>query len=352
MKEIEKKIVEQAEKALNICLDDTLHARLLSIRRVVPIENSAADFIAEVETPLGTRTLLAEVKNNGQPRFAREAVNQLVRLTQALPGSTGLFMAPYVSPRSAEICRADGVSYLDFAGNCRLVFDSIYIERKGELNPYIRKSDLNSLYTSKAERILRVLLNRPKRSWKMQDLAKEAKVSLGQTANVKKLLLDREWITANQDGLSLREPEALLSEWSGRYTFRKNIVRSYYSLKSIREIEAEFAEVGGGPEPDCVLTGFSAAARYAPAVRYRRVMAYAKGPVDEIVNKAGLIEAPSGANVLLLEPYDESLLYGAGEIEGIWIVSPVQAYLDLVGYKGRGEEAAETLLEKVLRPAW
>ena len=347
----EKDIAGQAEKALRFCLDDLPTAKLRSLRQEVVVGHSVVDFIAEVETPLGLRTLVVQVKGNGQPRFAREVVNRLVRLIPALPGSAGVFMAPYVSPRSAQICRADGVGFIDFAGNCLLAFDSIYIERKGTPNPYVRKSDLGSLYKPRAARILRVLLDQPKRSWRLKDLGAEAQVSLGQTANVKKLLLDREWIVANQNGLFLCDPEALLSEWSGQYSFRKNAVRSYYSMRSIPEIEVSLAGVNV-PGPRCLLTGFSAAARYAASVRYQRVMAYIEGPAEEVVNRMGLKEAASGANVLLLEPYDDGLLYGARETDGTWVVSPQQAYLDLVGYKGRGEEAAETLLEKVLRPAW
>ena len=60
----------------------------------------------------------------------------------------------------------------------------------------------------------------------------------------------------------------------------------------------------------------------------------------------------SGANVMLLKPYDPGVFYGIQRMCGVPIVSPVQAYLDLKGYRGRGEEAADELLEKVLRPLW
>jgi hypothetical protein len=37
-------------------------------------------------------------------------------------------------------------------------------------------------------------------------------------------------------------------------------------------------------------------------------------------------------------------------VDDIRIVSPLQIYLDLKGYKGRGEEAAEVLLRDVIKP--
>ena len=61
---------------------------------------------------------------------------------------------------------------------------------------------------------------------------------------------------------------------------------------------------------------------------------------------------PSGANVTLLTPYEAGVFYGVQEIGGVRVASAVQVYLDLIGFKGRGEEAASTLLEEVIRPSW
>ena len=60
----------------------------------------------------------------------------------------------------------------------------------------------------------------------------------------------------------------------------------------------------------------------------------------------------SGANITLLIPSDEGVFYGASEIEGVPVASPIQSYLDLVSFRGRGEEAAQFLLDKVIKPKW
>jgi len=194
-------------------------------------------------------------------------------------------------------------------------------------------------------------MNNPGRTWKTQDLANEAGVSLGQIANVKKLLLDREWIV-QQNGFSLIEPWKLLEEWSNAYTYRKNQVRNFYSLKSIPEIEADLARLYSEKGIEYALTGFSGAARFAPAVRYNRAMAYVSIVLEDGVSLLNLKEVESGANVMLLGPYDEGVFYGTQMIEDIKIASPVQIYLDLKGYKGREEEAAEVLLGDEIKPKW
>jgi len=320
-----------------------------------PVELSKGDegpdLAAKLILPEEEQGILFECKNIGQPRVARDAVNQILRYLERYPGYYGVFAAPYISPKSAEICSKEGIGYLDFAGNCRLCFGKICIERKGGENPFTERRELRSLYSPKASRILRVLLNDPKRVWRVEGLAQEADVSLGLVSKVKTLLGDREWIVVQRDGLRLSEPAALLQEWSQNYSFRKNEVRDFYSLETVSEIESQIAEALSGKPLQYALTGFSGAARLAPTVRYQRVMAYVEAPED-IASLLGLKPVTSGANVSLLVPYDHGGFYGTREIDGIVIASPVQIYLDLAVYRGRGEEAAKELFEQVIRPTW
>ena len=73
---------------------------------------------------------------------------------------------------------------------------------------------------------------------------------------------------------------------------------------------------------------------------------------EEAVLLLDLKEVENGANVMLLGPYDEGVFYGTKVIDDIRIVSPIQIYLDLRSYKGRGGEAAEVLLRDVSKPNW
>lgn len=342
------KIEDKAEKAIRDVLDKMTFLKVKSIER----EKDDVDILVNLTLDENKKmVLVVEVKNNGQPRMARDAVNQLIRYRNTYPNAYFIFMAPYISPQAADICLKDGIGYLDFAGNCYLAFGQVFIEQTGKPNPFRTRRELVSLFSPKSSRILRVLLNNPGRVWKTQDLADEARVSLGQVANVKKLLLDRESIT-KQDGFSLTAPWMLLEEWANVYTYRKNEVRNFYSLKSIPEIESDLAQVCKAKGIEYALTGFSGAARFAPAVRYSRAMAYVYNTREDVPSLLNLKEVESGANVTLLGPYDEGVFYGAQVVDDIRIVSPLQIYLDLKSYKGRGEEAAEVLLRDVIKPKW
>lgn len=342
----------QAESVLKQCLGKVPFVQIKDVRRKPIQKGASVDFAMQLNVSGKKQVMAVEVKRTGQPKAGREAVNGLLRWLSLNPGAYGVFMAPYISEHTAEICSREGIGYCDFAGNCSLTFGGVYIEKSGNPNPLLEKRDLRSLYSPKAARVLRVILNNPRKNWKMQDLANEAEVSLGQVANVKKLLDGRELIEKTEDGFTLKEPFSLLSEWSGNYVYRKNRVKEFYSLKVIPEIEAEIAEVCKREKINYALTGFSGAARFTPSVRYQRVMAYVDVEEAQLLKLFEFKEVGSGANVTILIPHDEGVYYGVSEKEGIRVVSLVQLYLDLMGFKGRGEEAANALLEEVIKPLW
>jgi hypothetical protein len=342
----------QAEDALRQCLDKVPFVRIKGIQKEPGKGGARIDFIFNLTVSGKKQVLAVEVKRTGQPKVAREAINSLLRWVSLSPGAYGVFAAPYISPQTAEICSREGIGYCDFAGNCHVTFGGIYIENDGNPNPLSEKRNLRSLYSPKAARLLRVILNNPRKNWKMQDLAGEAEVSLGQAANVKKLLDSRELIEKTEDGFTLKEPFSLLSEWSVNYVYRKNRMRDFYSLKKIPEIELEIAEVCKLNKINYALTGFSGAARFTPSVRYQRAMAYVDADEDQLTKLFQFKEVSSGANVTILIPYDAGVYYGVTKKEEIRVVSPVQLYLDLTGFKGRGEEAANAILEEVIKPLW
>ncbi|MFN7992010.1 MAG: type IV toxin-antitoxin system AbiEi family antitoxin [Bryobacteraceae bacterium] len=333
---------------------------------------------------------------SGQPKIAREACLSLAEFARQDQRAYPIFIAPYISPAAAEICEEYKAGYLDFAGNCRLAFDSVFIQKEGFPNPTAATRDLRSLYSPKAECVLRALLASGPRTWRTQVLADAAQVSLGQVASVKKLLADREWIETGPAGFGLAGYSLgsldgrgngsgqgygfgpgsgagsgdgsgfadgtsgpikvavlpLLMEWARAYRPERSSTSEFYSLKPIPEIEANLAEAAKSQKNQVAFTAFSGAARLAPAVRYQRATAYVAGDVDAIAEKLALKRVNSGANVALIEPYDEGVFFGTRNLDGAPVVSPIQIYLDLMQIKGRGDEAATAILEEVIKPLW
>lgn len=344
--------LKRVESALRSCLDTVPFLKIERISKASLKNGGTPDLTVSMKLPQGKRQVAVEFRSSGNPRFARDVVNNLVRFRQKNPDTLAVFAAPFISEASARICEEEGIGYLDLSGNCRLCFDQIFIERRGQPNLFAEKRDLRSLYSPKAERIVRVLLTHPKRSWKIKDLGREASVSIGLVAKAKNLLDEREWIKPAKEGFTLTNPEALLQEWGETYDFNRNRIRGFYTLMNQSEIEKELVNLADNSMIRFALTSFSAADRYAPTVRQNRVFIYLDKGEPILKQRLDLKEVPTGANVMLLTPYDEGVYYCSASIDEIPVVSPIQGYLDLIGNPGRGEEAAEAILEKAIKPRW
>src|ERR1700694_2159938 len=119
------------------------------------------DFVLDLKAGDDAWVLIGEVKSDGQPRHVRGAVLQLKDYVQRLV-STGadarpypVFVAPFVSPASAEICKEADVGFADLAGNCRLAFGHVYIEKSAAGNPFRQRRVQRSLFSAKSGRVLR-----------------------------------------------------------------------------------------------------------------------------------------------------------------------------------------------------
>jgi len=345
-------LIQKAETALKAFIQSVPFVQIASFGKEEAMNNLRVDFTIRMNTPDGEKVVCVELKNNGQPRFAREAINKLALITQKIPGSYGIFVAPYISPASAQMCKDARIGYVDLAGNCFINFDRIFISIEGKSNPYPQNRDLRTIFSPRASRIVRVLLNDPFLAWKVDELSKRASVSLGLVAEVKKILLDREWIAEKPVGFTLIKPKELLQEWTSQYNYRQNRVFDFYSLKDELTIESALSEYCSNKKIRFAFTLFSGASRIAPYTMFKRVFAYVENTMDEMQNALGLKSVTTGPNVTLLEPYDEGVFYKTTYYGKIPVVSPIQLYLDLNSYKGRGEEAAQFLYEQEIEPLW
>ena len=152
----EADIQERAIASIRACLEEVPFIQVKQIRKNQRRGNAEADLVVDLQIKGGSpRQIVVEIKANGQPRLARDAVNQLLRWCAAFPEAYGVFMAPYISPQSAEICAKEGIGYLDLAGNCRLSLGQVFIRREVARNPFAQKRELRSLYAPKSTRVLR-----------------------------------------------------------------------------------------------------------------------------------------------------------------------------------------------------
>jgi hypothetical protein len=348
---------------------DVPFVRITSITREAVRLDLQFDY--DIRVSVGDRDyiIFLDEKAQGEPRWLRPGIEQLSHRRCEYVRRSGIrsedaaavLVAPYVSPDMARECRDAGIGYIDNAGNCYLTFGTVYIRRDGKPNPIRRDPSLRTLFSPKAERVLRVLLTYPNRSWRTVQLANEATVSTGQIAKIKKALIAQDMID-EVDGIVLTKPSALLDLWAKDYARRPDekigMTTQYYVMDSLQELENKLAkalhEIPDFPVDSLALSGLSAANRLAPYTRSPRLSICIHNVAVRVFLESllSLTQVESGANVLLSIPYDEGVFYGTEMVQGLPVPSPIQVYLDAYRLGGRAREGAEHLRNEVLTRLW
>ncbi|MGB9006505.1 MAG: hypothetical protein WCB96_12340, partial [Candidatus Aminicenantales bacterium] len=182
----EQKTADDLSELIKKTLDQTGFIKIIDLDSkkqgyAINKEPKKADILIKIETNAQEQYLIfVEVKSSGEPRIARLAAYQIKDYTNNRKNFYGVFGAPFISKESAAICLQNGIGYIDLAGNCLFNFDNLYLSIQGKPNLNRVSRFLHSIFTPVASRALRVMLVNPKREWLVQELAREAEMSLGQ----------------------------------------------------------------------------------------------------------------------------------------------------------------------------
>lgn len=346
------KVEKDAVAALSSFLADIPHLEIDNIEDE-PDRNGSIDFIARSTFADRPLILACEVKANGQPRYIRDAIFQVQRYVQRLgSNAVPMVIAPFLSPQAQQLCRDEGVAFLDFEGNVRIASDTIFIERQVATRPKAEKRGLRSLFKPKSARILRTMLRDPARIWRVIELAHEAQVSVGHASTVGAALREREWSDQSEDGLRLIDPNGLLDAWAEEYEAPDGEqVRLYTHLHGPAFDDALRTVMAPERQARVALASFTAANWLGPYGRHSTRYLYADEEGLAVLKEAlKLGPAQKAANVVIRVPNEDGVLADTVRPEpNIVCTSPVQTYLDLANAGERGQESAEHLREKLLQ---
>jgi Transcriptional regulator, AbiEi antitoxin, Type IV TA system len=343
-----KELEIQAASALGKIIAEVPAIRVESIEVEPPSRDGGIDILAHINVADKPRTLVCEVKSNGQPRNVRAALHQLreyvVRLDKnAVP----IFIAPYLSQEAQALCKESNVGFLDLAGNARLAFDTVFIERLVSYTPPAERRELRSLFKPKSAQVLRIMMRNPKRAWRVAELAKAADVSLGHVSNVRTGLIHREWAQESELGFFLSKPDSLLDAWRDQYEAPEGKRMGFYTVLHGSALEAAARQAFDINSDDerAAFASFSAAHWLAPYGRTGTQYFYADSAgLERLKQHLKLSLSLKGENVVITIPKDDGLLGDTVEpAPGVVCTSDVQTYLDLWAAGERGREAAEHL---------
>lgn len=320
------------------------------------VGNRILDFLVRIDVDGREIVLLVEEKERPhlvQLRLAAEQIKQHAGLNQV-----PVIVASFLGPNRRALLREIGVSYLDLAGNVYLRAPGILIDREQKQNPFGYDRETLNPFSDKASIVLRLLLYEPHRYWKIREIAKVGGINAGWVSRVVDSLVKRSLADFDYSkGISLVRREEVLKEWSDLYDWHRNKFYYYYChAYDVQEILERVSKLTLEHDRSYAL-GFQAGAYLvAPYASFNQVhLLIDGGSFDkvrpEIEWQLQLEPRREGANLVLVRPYyKRSALFDAREIKKWWVASDIQLYLDLHRYPLRGEEQAEHLLEKLIRP--
>jgi len=268
--------------------------------------------------------------------------------------------APHISPRMAELCEKHGWSWFDLAGNCRLVVPgALYIERTGLAAVHESPKPKANLGTAASARVLLALLA-PQNAgvkWTQTALQKYGQpgVSIGLVHKVITHLREEAWLEEFDDrSFRVKDAVGLLEVWRQAYRFDRHRKVGYFTLLKPQDLQKRLAGLTDA-EGKVAYAAFSAADYQAPCVRQNRTWLYVNdAALDEFAVATEAKRVDSGQNLMVLIPDDDGVFFlgDAGDGGRLPCTNPVQTWLDLRHAGGRGDEAAEAVMNQCLKPIW
>ncbi|MDE0450034.1 MAG: hypothetical protein OXH96_25480 [Spirochaetaceae bacterium] len=302
-------------------------------------------------------TLLIEVNKTLFPRDVREilwrfrAVSHMTLESTVASEMVLAVIAESISPGARELLRDARVGYYDSGGSLFLPARGLYLYVEKPVTRTISKS-LHNLFSRRRAQVLHALLAEPEDWFGVVALAKRAGVS---PATVSQVLMELErfdWVVARGRGpakeRSLREPAALLDAWVKQLAVMQLPTMRRYYVPAVRAegLIAGIDRVFAARRLEYAITHEAAAQRYAPflsrvsQVRCRLVTSPA---AQEAIAAVGGRRVNEGTNLAVIEAASPGELLFREWVNGAWLASPIQVYLDLVHGEGRAPELAEHL---------
>jgi hypothetical protein len=302
-------------------------------------------------------TVLVEAKKTLYPRDVRQALWQLREYSRRWPRgaksrqSVPLLVAEAISPGAKQLLREERVGYYDSGGSLYLPADGIYLYIDKPPAKSLSKF-MRSLFSGRRAQAVHGLLLGHEEWFKVGALAERAQVSPATASQVLTELEQLDWVMARGQGPAkerqLREPAALLDAWVKELSVARPSPMRRFFVPSVRseELVERLGQVFAKHGIEYAMTHEAAGQRYAPflsSVAQARCRVLNSPAVERALGDLGARTASEGTNLALIEAKSSGELLFREEVDGVWLASPIQVYLDLMRGEGRGKDMAEHL---------
>lgn len=121
----------RAMEALKAALHQVSTIELKGMELKAPESHRQTDFVVHIGVLGHNHTLNCKVTSSGEVRAVRKALRELEEDAAQISGeSTSVFIAPYLSPESRDLCIEAKTGFVDLEDNARLVLGEVFIGKR------------------------------------------------------------------------------------------------------------------------------------------------------------------------------------------------------------------------------
>ena len=350
-------------------LPATVRAEILASDQVVQVADRKVEVDAIVEFSVADRAqkpirAAIEFKSRLTPLALEGAVHQVLRIRNELRSVAEygdlypMIAAPHLSDSVQKRCKELGVGYIDLNGNFLVAHQGVYVDVARPATVFKHPQGVKRIFAGRSRRIIRVLLANPFKPFRLEELASEAELSVGQAFQVTKRLLEDALLERTSEGRVLTKPRQLLrlfaKELRSDYQENRQIFHGF-SERPLREVADHLSTLCEQKGIPCAFTLTSGLEPHERNLREDLTAAYIGVSAGEIRDALRLDAVGKGANVLLMTPPETDNTSAGGVFYlprkltcGLTGVNLVQLFADFSLQSGRGEEQAEFLIEHAL----
>jgi hypothetical protein len=303
---------------------------------------------------------LAEVVSPATPK----AVSQFcARIKDSLSESGNsttvpLIVAPYVSPRPADLLTEAGVSWLDLSGNMVIrVADRVYIERTGRPNRFPDTAPIKKIFQGTASLVARALLLEPTGFALVSQIVESIErrggaITLSTVSKVLRSLEEELFVAKSRGAISVSAPRQLLDRLAEGYAASRSGARMTTHHFAVEEPETTLARLCSELGSTYIFCGFYAAQLKGLAAGGRIAMYVSDmNRFREAAESLGSAVCPDEefGNLSVIETRSRLPWFNAETRDGGRVVDDLQLYLEMTIDTPRGPKIADVLRPRILR---
>jgi hypothetical protein len=202
------------------------------------------------------------------------------------------------------------------------------------------------LISEKLNTIVRILLTNVDKDMRPGTIAKKAGITSAMAQRIV-LKLERTGYVTIRGTVKVINRMKLIRAWGYCTSIRELERVEYIAVERPQYVMMKIANSAQAAGLKYAFTLFSATEHISPYVAPSDTYVYVKKrdikAWDAVLRSQNMLPQERDGNVILL-PVDDEYFEGAFEVRGVHIVSLPQLYVDLFSFGGRGEEAAEQIL--------